>query len=198
MNWKQFLKPTLPKIGWFLLVYLLYIFPDLVCEADAPCGFSGVLLTFFLVQSFGLGLMSLIFGNVLSILSIGAFAIAKITQPFWILHFLPKTVFCNDSQRSRRRRKDRWLRLLRHTLQCHHAQFQSPHWNDLTFCILDALEELPMAARCHQLSRNANPAGRAQILRGRGWHPVQPDDGGIAHGDHSSAHRVYSGGKALG
>ncbi|MCD6549970.1 hypothetical protein J7K24_00285 [bacterium] len=98
MNWKQFLRPTLPKIGWFLLVYILYIFPDLACEADAPCGFSGVLLTFFLVQSFGLGLMSLIFGNVLSVLSIGAFAIAKITQPFWVLHFLPCRIGLNCIQ----------------------------------------------------------------------------------------------------
>ena len=92
MNWKQFLKPTLPKIGWFLLVYLLYIFPDLACGVDAPCYFSGVLLPLFLVGSFG---FSLIFGNILSALWIGVLAIAKITQPFWILLSLPCGVGLN-------------------------------------------------------------------------------------------------------
>ncbi|MCD6549971.1 hypothetical protein J7K24_00290 [bacterium] len=92
MNWKQFLKPTLPKIGWFLLVYILYIFPDLACGVDDPCYFSGALLPLFLVGSFGL---SLIFGNISSILWIGVLAIAKITQPFWILLSLPCGVGLN-------------------------------------------------------------------------------------------------------
>jgi len=36
MNWKQFLKPTLPKIGWFLLFWI-FIIPGPVCGPDGPC-----------------------------------------------------------------------------------------------------------------------------------------------------------------
>ena len=61
MNWKQFLRPTLPKIGWFLLFWI-FIIPGPVCVPDGPCFLFilpllfwispiwGIILTFFRVS----------------------------------------------------------------------------------------------------------------------------------------------------